>query len=288
MIGSVAVPVSGFRVGGAFFRELQLREITGEDQVYLVEEAGALPPAHWTTELLRRCAFKSGDGEPLTGDVVRSLTVGDREALILQLRRLTWGDRMQCVLSCPSPDCGEKLDLQLSVTDLLVPARDGQPERYEASVTGDDTSWLVRFRLPTGSDQEAVAGLARGDLSAAVETLLLRSIDSAVSREGADAGGLPEAVRQQLPGLMSELDPQAEIKLTVTCQVCGGTFEVLFDAAGYFFQELKAGMRLLFHEVHLLAYHYHWSLREILGMSVRSRRRFLQLLEEELSAGASA
>ena len=155
-------------------------------------------------------------------------------------------------------------------------------------MTGEGASWLVRFRLPTGGDQEAVAGLARTDLGAAVETLLRRSVDGAVSLEGAQEPELPEAVRRQLPGLMSELDPQAEIHLQVTCQACGGTFDVLFDAAGYFFQELKAGMRHLLHEVHLLAYHYHWSLKEILAMSVGARRRFLRLLEEELSAGATA
>lgn len=272
---------------GVLCREVYLRELTGEDQAFLVEEAGALPPARWTTELLRRCATRADNGEPLTEDMVRSLTVGDREALILQLRRLTSGDRLQCVLNCPSPDCGEKLDLELRVADLLVPASDARRDCYEARVEDADTSWRVRFRLPTGRDQEAIAPLARIDLGAAVETLLRRSLDWVVSAEGARVGELPEPVRRQLPKLMSELDPQAEISLHVNCGPCGHTFDVLFDAAAYFFQELKAGMRHLFHEVHLLAYHYHWSLREILGMSARARRRYLQLLEEELGAGAN-
>ncbi|HXB69542.1 MAG TPA: hypothetical protein VNY05_14925 [Candidatus Acidoferrales bacterium] len=272
-------------MNGALCREVRLRELTAEDHAFLVEDAGALLPAHWTTEALRRCAVQA-DGAPLTADAIRSLTVGDREALLLHLRRLTSGDRLQCVLSCPSAECGEKLDLELRVADLLVPAGDARQDRYETRVDDADTACRVWFRLPTGLDQEAVAGLARVDLNAAVQDLLRRCVESVVSADGTEMPDLPDSVCRELPRLMSELDPQAETALQVTCQSCGGAFHVVFDAASYFFQELKAGMRHLYQEVHLLAYHYHWSLREILGMKARVRRRYLQLLEEELGAGA--
>src|SRR5262245_16436629 len=286
MTGLAVATVSGrYRVDGAWCSEVQLRELTGEDHAFLIEDAGALLPAQWTTELLRRCSARPGTGEPLSADEVRSLTVGDREALTLQLRWLTSGELIHCVLNCPSPNCREKLDLELNVSDLLINARHRQEECHEAEVTEGGASWLVRFRLPTGTDQEAVAALARADLDAAVEVLLRRLVES-VSASGPQAAELPEPVRRHLPQSMAELDPQAEIDLHVTCQACGGMFEVLFDAAGYFFQELKAGLPLLFHEVHLLAYHYHWNLREILGMGARTRRRYLQLLEEELAVEA--
>jgi hypothetical protein len=81
---------------------------------------------------------------------------------------------------------------------------------------------------------------------------------------------------------MAALDPQAEITLTLVCPACGAAFSTNFDTASYFIQELKAGMRSLYREVHSLAYHYHWSPTEILGMSAEMRRKFLVLLEEEL------
>jgi len=46
-------------------------------------------------------------------------------------------------------------------------------------------------------------------------------------------------------------------------------------------------MHHLYREVHLLAYHYHWSATEILRMSAEKRRKFLRLLEEELMQGAA-
>jgi hypothetical protein len=275
---AVATIPGGFRLDGDWCCEVQLRELTGEDHAFLVEDAGTLLPAFWTTELLRRCATRAGSGEALAAEQIRSLTVGDREALTLQLRRLTSGDRIHCVLNCPSADCGQKLDLELRVSDLLTGASGRAEEFHEAEVADGDAQWRVRFRLPNGSDQEAAASLARADVNAAVDLLLART---------AGEQELPEQVRQQLPQLMAELDPQAEIELQITCQECGEGFKVLFDAAGYFFQELKAGLPLLFHEVHLLAYHYHWSLREILAMGARTRRRYIRLLEEELAGAAS-
>src|SRR5207302_1668287 len=124
--------------------------------------------------------------------------------LLLHLRRLTAGDRMPCVLACPSPDCGARLDLDLKVSDLLVPPYHEAREGYEARMGDGAGACHVRFRLPNGSDQEAAADLARTD-----------------------------------------------------------------------------------QEVHLLAYHYHWSPSEILGLSVRRRARYLRVLEDELTRGGA-
>ncbi|MGH7516501.1 MAG: hypothetical protein ACREOC_03390 [Gemmatimonadales bacterium] len=282
----------GYWVNGACCREAVLREPTGEDQAFLTEAAPTLLPAQWATEVLARCLTRLGTPEPVTRDAVRSLSVGDREALLLQLRRLTSGDRLQCLLTCPSPDCGEELDLDLKVSDLLLPCygrawEDGAQERHEVRVRDGDAAHLVRFRLPTGSDHEAAALLARTDLTAAADLLLRRCVESVVSADGVPIDGIPEVLFEPVSTRMAELDPQAELTLRINCPACGRTFAAVFDAASYLFQELQAGMRHLYHEVHLLAFHYHWNPSEILGMSSRMRRRYLELLEEELSERGS-
>jgi hypothetical protein len=285
MTGSVVATIPGGHwINGTCCREAQLRELTGEDQAFLLEQGGSLLPAQWVTEVLARCVIGLGSGEPVTRDAVRSLTVGDREALLLHLRRLTAGDRLQCVLTCP--DCGEKLDLELKAADLLLPACSEPRERYETWVRDGDAACRIVFRLPTGADQEVAAALARTDIDAAADLLLRRCVESVVDAEGALVQGFPAALREQLPARMAELDTQAELTLNLTCPACGSTFTTIFDSASYLFQELQADMRHLDHEVHLLAYHYHWSPSDILGLSTRKRRRYLEILEEELTRGA--
>src|SRR5207245_1262865 len=122
------------------------------------------------------------------------------------------------------PDCGARLDLDLKVSDLLVPPYHEAREGYEARVGDGAGAYHVRFRLPNGSDQEAAADLARTDLGAAVDLLLARCVESVVSAEGAPVPGFPAALREQLPATMAGLDAQAEIELRLTCAACGGAF----------------------------------------------------------------
>jgi hypothetical protein len=278
----------GYCANGGHWREAYVRPLTGEDQDFLTEECGGLLPAQWITEVLTRCVTRLGPNEPVTREAIRSLTVGDREALLLHLRRLTWGDRVRCLLTCPSPECTEKLEVDVDVADLLLPPYGETIQEHELTVRQEDgVSTVVRFRLPTGADQEAAAAVARTNVDAAADLLLRRCVRSATSSDGNPVDKLPDTLCEQLPGRMAELDPQAEIILHLTCPICGAAFSVIFDTASYLIQELEAGMRHLYREVHLLAYHYHWSATEILGMSTGKRRQFLRLLEEELTQGAA-
>src|SRR5215470_11641232 len=112
----VALP-RGYWHTGACYREAGLRPLTGEDEVFLLETGQALLPAECVTAVLARCLTHLGPLQPVTASAVRELTIGDREALLLCLRRLTCGDRVPCVVQCPHPDCGAPMDLDLKVSE---------------------------------------------------------------------------------------------------------------------------------------------------------------------------
>src|SRR5687767_12541857 len=111
----------GIALDGGWSRTARLRPLRGWDEEFLAEAGHSLLPAERTTALLARCLDAIGPVAPVTAATVRALTVGDREALLLHLRRLMLGERIACVLTCPMPGCGEALDLDLRVGDLLVP-----------------------------------------------------------------------------------------------------------------------------------------------------------------------
>lgn len=273
---------NGYWEGGANWREAHLRELTGDDHVFLMDQCQGLLPAQWVTEVLARGVVKLGPHEA-TREVIRSLTAGDREALLLHLRRLALGDRLNCNLSCP--ECQEKLDLEIDIANLLQPAHTATVREYELSIPGEDgASTVVRFRLADGADQESVASIALNDVAAATDWLLRRCVLS-ISKNGEPVKELPESAGDLLIARMSELDSQAEITLLVTCEACGSSFNVVFDTGAYLFQELQAEAERLYREVHVLAFHYHWSPTEILSLSTRKRRRFLEFLEKELTEG---
>jgi hypothetical protein len=276
----------GYWLGGTCHREVRLRPVNGGDEDFLLEAGELLLPAYRITALLVRCLERLGPTSPVTDEAVRSLTVGDREALLLHLRRLTMGDRLLGVLDCPAPDCGEKMDLDLKVSDLLLPPYDNCQQSYEAEVKKNGSHYRVRFRLPTGADQEDVATLVNNDSQAAAELLLHRCVQSVTNGDGEPVEDLPPVVTERIPEAMSELDPQAELTLSLTCPACTHAFLAPFDAGTYLFQELAGRVKYLYREVHLLALYYHWSEAEIINMPDRKRRLYLELLEEALAEEA--
>jgi hypothetical protein len=259
--------------------DADVRGLTGSDEEYLARAKG--PVAETVTELLARCVLQLG-GAPATADDLRRLSVGDREALLLHVRQATLGDRVDCVATCPDPACGERLDLTLSVGDVLVERPELAPLAWydETFPAPSGTDVRVVFRVPTGADQEAVASLVSDDPAAAATALLERCIRETSSADGSpiDAGPIADLVGER----MSELDPQAEIRLVFDCAACGRRVSVLFDTASYFFAEIAGSSDRLYQEVHALAWHYHWSEREILRMSREKRRRYLDLIAESV------
>ncbi|HEU0237378.1 MAG TPA: hypothetical protein VFR14_13140 [Candidatus Limnocylindrales bacterium] len=277
---------------GSRVLDAMVRPLAGRDEEMLADaDARGIDGsmASTVTALLARCVVSlSGAGPPST-DVLRSLSVGDREALLLHLRRATLGDRIDCVATCPDPACGERLDLTLSVAGLLVPRYDDAAAWHEEMFgpgSGRGSKRRVRFRLPTGGDQEATAEQAATDPAAAARALLARCVASSTGSGGVLAD-LPDDIADAVAARMAELDPQAEIRLRFDCAACGRPGEVLFDTASFFLAEIAATADRLYDEIHAIAWHYHWSEAEILDLPRSKRRRYLDLIASSLSARQS-
>jgi hypothetical protein len=264
---------------GSCHREAVMHPLTGDDEAWLLETGGMFP-AERSTALLARCMTKLGPSDAVTRDLARSLTVGDREALLLQLRRLTFGDELPCTVTCPAPTCAERLELPLHVSDLLLRPYPPQPRRHERTWTAGGTAFQVAFHLPTGADQEAAAAAAAAGDPVAGANLLLRRCVEYLDPPGPPPETVPDDLLALLDATMAELDPQAELRLSVRCARCGLEFSTVLDAGGCLYEEVSRHARHLYQGIHLLALHYHWGERELMNMTARERSRYLGLLEE--------
>jgi hypothetical protein len=267
----VEVP-TGLRRGDGLQRRMWLRPWSGEDVAALAEgvESDA-PLAVRTSELLGRCLSLEQEGAPAGAVVARHLTVGDREALLLHLHRLTHGDRLDLVADCSH--CGERMELELRAGVLLMPTEPACEAEQWAKLSRGGETISVRVRLPTGEDQERAARRAAADEGAAARELLRACLlEVAADRE------LPDEIEGLLADKLGELDPQAEIRLAARCPHCRSDIELGLDAGELVLSEIDRAREGLLREVHLLALHYHWSEAEILAMTPRRRRRYLELL----------
>jgi hypothetical protein len=252
----------GRRLGRA-----ELRPLTGREEEWLTQHAG-MASAHLATKLLSAC-FVRLEEEPVNPEIIDKLLVGDRDYLILQLRRMTLGDRFAAVFSCPA--CKRAMDVEFLAQDISIEPRLQNTVAY--TWASDDAQRVVRYRLPNGADQEAVADLRAGD---AVEALLARCL--------IDDDGTPLSNEERV-AVIAEMDaraPQIDLELELNCPECGHSFTTPFDCTSFFFSEIRAQSRHLIREVHYLALHYHWSEAEILNLQRDRRRRYLALLTEDI------
>src|SRR5262249_46205651 len=130
----------------------------------------------------------------------------------------------------------------------------------------------VRFRLPTGGDQEAVLGL---ELASAADALLARCLL-------ADGPPLAPGERAAVVEAMDRLAPQIDLELDLKCPECTRAFVAPFDTTAFFLHEMRINGRQLLREVHFLAFYYHWSEADILSLRRDRRRAYLALLRDTL------
>jgi hypothetical protein len=143
----------------------------------------------------------------------------------------------------------------------------------------------IVFRLPNGADQEVISPLVSENEARALTMLLGRCIKSigAFKNPGDELiSRLSPLARMEIERQMATVAPLVELNLGANCPECNREFSVPFDLQEFFFGELKTSLDLLYREVHYLAYHYHWSEREIMDMPREKRRRYIEVLTDEI------
>lgn len=198
-----------------------------------------------------------------------ALPIGQRDMLLLALRECTIGPVVEAVLPCPS--CGERLELSFRTTQVraALPVEGQEVIALQGAASPGAGARTLAARLPDSTDLAAVAGLAP---CLARRVLARRCV-------GEDAPELSDDLIKALAGALAERDPQAEVLLDMACPACGHVWQALFDIAAFFWAEISSQAARLFGEVAALARAYGWRESDILALSARRRRAYLDLME---------
>ena len=208
----------------------------------------------------------------MTRDELASLSIGQRDGLLLTLRELAFGPRVDGFAKCPG--CRERLEFTVNVADLRT-ADSAEPT--EAELTLAVEGFDVQFRLPNSLDLAAVAHC--DDVGAARDLLAQRCVLHARQGEADIAvEALPETVIMALAAHVVERDPLSEVQLNLHCPECGHGWPMLLDIVSFFWAEISAQAKRLLHEVHTLARAYGWREADILAMSARRRQLYLEMV----------
>ncbi len=201
-------------------------------------------------------------------DRLSSLSIGQRDGYLLQLRELTLGSRLESFAECPN--CSEPLEFQLQIEDLLVDPLASIEESGCCCVE----DWEVQFRRLTSRDLATILGCST--VQAAQQQLIQQCVQQVYYQgQPRSISEFPFALLAPLSEQLAATDPQAELLLDLTCPACRHDWQILFDIVTFFWTELTAQAKRLLGEVHTLARSYGWREADILAMSSMRRQLYL-------------
>jgi hypothetical protein len=203
-------------------------------------------------------------------EALEALPLGERDRRLLGLRIVTTGRRLDAFAACPC--CGEPLDLSLDAGALLAACG---PARPQGELAREDLA--LRFRPVSSRDVLAVercAGVEEARRRLAGRCLL----EARRGELAVDADGLSDEEITDLAHALAEADPGAELLFDLRCPACETDWQQVLDVAAFLWEELEAQARRLLGEVHVLARSYGWREPDVLALSPRRRRMYLEMV----------
>jgi hypothetical protein len=284
-------------------RRVWIRELNGYDEGFLshIIASGNFYLHDIITELLDRVVSipievgekpsslitgSTSDDTTLAGvkrkeRMIAEMTIGDRVAILLHLRKISFGNVAQLETRCLA--CQESIASDLDISELVKHAQ-VQPEVEYYNIKFEEYS--VWARLPCGRDQGSIVQVEDHASDATTSNLdhARQIVKMCVTRSIPDLPeDLPNDLVQKISTKLEVLDPLANISLNMICPFCSHSFKMPFFVEHFLFQEIMMRQQQLEQEIHWLAFYYHWNENEILSLPITRRKRYVELIADELS-----
>lgn len=231
--GSVTLPGGFIDATGALHTEATVRELNGADEEALFKPEVMKNLGRWTQLLIQRGVTRLGPFENPTNNQLGTLLLGDRDMLLLAVRKATYGVDLQMGVNCPA--CGEPLEITHDLNNVEVRKMDNPLERtfpYKLK-SGEE----VLVTLAVGSDQEAIlSASANKSLPEICTQLLARCVTKdgrPLGLEGARGLGIHD--RRELMNELTARQPGPQYsKVDLDCGACGKQFPMIVDLQDLF------------------------------------------------------
>lgn len=243
-----------------------LRELCAHDELAVADVSAASAVSLVNRLLLAVPDQPAGYNE--SPDRAAQFTTADRDRLLAAIYQVAYGSRIESTVQCPA--CASCFDVDFSLEELLAFSQPNQAEQL-AEPAGDGTFRLADaccFRLPTGADELAVAGLP-GEQAA--QALLQRCL----------LAGDPAASGELVQQAMQAAAPLLELDMLATCPECGHPQPVHFNMQAYLLTRLRNEQPQVVRDVHWLATTYRWAYHEIAELPRRLRRLYVGFMQQE-------
>lgn len=220
--GSVELQAGYVHIDGSVYRDAVVRELNGADEEALSKPEVAKSQGRFMQLLLQRGVTQLGPFDNPTNNQLGSLLIGDRDILLLAIRRATYGNNFEVTVECPA--CGQS---QLATYDLTkdIPIKPlGSERQFPVSLKKGRKVMAV---LACGTDQEAILNAGNKTVPELNTLLLSRCITDEqgvpLGIEGVRALGMAD--RRMLLAEITDKQPGPKYQqLELECPTCGKEF----------------------------------------------------------------
>lgn len=232
---------------GNIIRKATLRKMTGNEEALIADPKLQNNGGKLITALLASCVVALDENGKVNESTISSLSSADRNYLLLELRRLTFGDEMEAHYQCPHCH-GITMAIE-DLSTLEVRKMENRNTLHEVQVTlkdgykDPDGNWHYEcvFRLPTGEDEEAI-GNRSGNRAKQRDALLARCLERIGDLEPKRIRAIGMHILASLTMsdrfmIQKALDEGAlgpDLTRLVYCDHCGRDFRTTLDMSHFF------------------------------------------------------
>jgi len=243
-----------------------MRALTVFD-IVRVWELGEGKPSWYRALLLLAPALPDLKPEELA-----ALSLGQRNALLLQLREELIGRTMEAFVKCPA--CRDALEFQIDTREFGGFPTPGETMQRQVEVNG----FVVTYRLWNSTDAAQASSGEKYDRLRMAEGCILEARATAAGAVAIEHAPERESILAALGEELARVDPLGDLKLTLACANCGHQWPAFLDIAAFLWSELKRRAESLLEDVHVLASAYGWSEADVFAMTPTRRRFFMEKL----------
>ena len=214
----VSLPGGYVTANNEVIKTAEVRELNGMDEE-LIAKAGSAAKAF--NVLLQRGLVKIGQDD-VNKDSIDNLLSGDRDAILIAIRRATFGDTIELNVNCPECKTPQSLSVHL---EFDVPVKKLENPLEDRTFIVETKQGPVGVALPTGLVQRRLVDNME-KTPAEINTVLLAgcilSVDGRPSAGASTALSLGMADRDKVLTAILERNPGPRLgEVKKACQACG-------------------------------------------------------------------